>query len=275
LKTIATLRHILKYQPRLIIFQGPPLFAAIPAMLLMVDYVVDAHNAVIQGIWGKLPLSKYIIRRARAVIVHNSEILKLAQTLFQETRFFNLQDPLQHIVRPNSKRLNNQILVICSFASDEPIDIIIDSISKLSNYQFVITADTTKLQPLQQQRLNECQNINLTGFLPTEDYHTLLCTCTAALVLTTRDSTQPSGACEALSSDTQLIVSDSTLTRAMFGYWAVFVDNTVDSIVAAIQALESRSIDLSHYRNEWNNSVHEAISELYLYFDLIETTDLK
>jgi len=268
LKLIATLTNVLQHQPDLIIFQAPPLFAAIPALLLGVTYVIDAHNVVFQGIWYKLPLSKFIIKQAGAVIVHNFEILKIATTLFPETQFVSIQDPIQYISKPGSKRLENQILVVCSFASDEPVDIIIDSISKLPHYKFVITADINKLQLSQRQRLCKCKNIDLTGFLPTEEYHTLLCTSSAVLVLTTREATQPSGACEALSSDTQLIVSNSTLTQEMFGGWAILVDNTVESIVAAVQALNFQDIDLSSYRDKWNTSVRQAVMTLHTLVDL-------
>ena len=172
------------------------------------------------------------------------------------------------IYRPNKQRLKNQILVICSFSVDEPVDVIIESICRLPDYNFIITADINKLQSPQSQRLCECNNVKLTGFLPTQEYQDLLCSSVAALVLTTRDYTQPSGACEALSSNTQLIVSETSLTKKLFGDWAIFVDNSVDSIVSAIELLEVKTLDLSSYRNNWEISVIEGISRLYSFLPL-------
>lgn len=265
-KFLATLKHILLRKPDLVIVQGPPLFTAIPALLMKVPYIIDAHNAAIQGFWQKVPMSKYIISKAHTVIVHNFEILQLAKKLFPSSNFISVLDPLEFISFPNNQRIKNQILVICSFGSDEPIDVIIDTIKTLPDYKFVITADINKIQPLQRKRICECDNVNLTGFLPTEDYHALLCSSLAVLVLTTRDSTQPSGACEALSSNTQLILSESSLTKELFGEWAILVNNSVESIVTAINSLEVKNLDLYSYRNQWNAEVQEELSNIHRSF---------
>lgn len=268
LKFIATFKHIIQYQSDVVIFQSPPIYAAIPALLMGVPYVLDTHNIAVQGAWRKLPMSKYLMSKASAVIVHNNEILKLAQKLFIHANLIGILDPIENFSRPNKQRLKNQILVVCSFANDEPVNVIIDSISDLQNYIFVITADVNKLQPQQRQRLCQLKNVKLTGFLSTQEYQDILCSSLAALVLTTRDATQPSGACEALSSDTQLIVSDTSLTRTLFGEWGIFVDNSVESIVAAIQSLEMKSVDLSAYRYTWDISVNQGLHQLYSYLTL-------
>jgi glycosyltransferase involved in cell wall biosynthesis len=268
LKFIGTIKHILQYQPEVIIFQGPPLLPAFPSLLMQVPYVIDAHNATFQGFWSKVPLSDFFIKKAAAVIVHNSEILQLAEKKFPQTKFLSILDPLERIYRANKERIANQILIICSFNSDEPIDVIIESIRKLPDYKFIITADINKLQPTQRQQLRQLNNLHLTGFLSKEDYQDLLCSSLAALVLTTRDSTQPSGACEALSSDTQLIVSETDLTRKLFGDWAILVDNSAESIVSAIRSLELKELELSHYRDEWETLVLENINNLNMFIKL-------
>ncbi|MEC4816901.1 MAG: hypothetical protein SAK29_27065, partial [Scytonema sp. PMC 1069.18] len=116
LKLLTTVKHIIKYQPDLLIFQAPPVFAAIPALLMRVPYIIDAHNVAIQGFWSKVPMTKYFMDRAMAVIVHNSEILQNAQQLFPNSYVMSILDPLKIISRPEKRRLQNQILVICSFA---------------------------------------------------------------------------------------------------------------------------------------------------------------
>ena len=83
-----------------------------------------------------------------------------------------------------------------------------------------------------------CANVRLPGFLKESDYQALLCASKAAVVLTTSVAVQPSGACEALASDTPLIVTRTALTRSLFGAWALLVDNTVDSLVAAIRSVK-------------------------------------
>ncbi len=273
LKIIATLTHIVQYKPDLVIFQSPPLFPAIPILLLGVPYVVDAHNATIQSFWARLPLSHFILRRARATVVHNDEVLKLARNKFPDVKFVSILDPIEPISSFSEQRISNQILLICSFGRDEPIDIIIECIRRSPNYCFVITADIKKLSSSQQEKLSRCSNVRLTGFLSTSAYHQTLCSSLAALVLTTRSATQPSGACEALASDTQLILSKTSLTKKLFGEWAVLVENTVEAIVSAIQSLEYIPIDLSKYRSQWNTNVAGQIQLLQHYTRNPENTD--
>ena len=107
----------------------------------------------------------------------------------------------------------------------------------------------------------------MTGFLATEEYHQVLCSSLAALVLTTSDATQPSGACEALSSNTQLVISHTSLTEKLFGEWAVLVDNTSASIVAAIRSLSIQELDLPDSRDRWNQEVEQEIGKLSQFMD--------
>ena len=267
IKLVASLHALWKQNPRFVIAQSPPLFSALPALITRTPYVLDAHNPVFQAIqgkisWGSLPLSEKIVKNAQAMIVHNHGILRLARQIYPETIFFNIPDPLDLISSTSNARLSNQILAICSFDPDEPVEVLIKSIQELPDYTFVVTANPLKLPPNLRSILEQLPNVKLTGFLPTKEYHSILRTSLAALVLTNQDLTQPSGACEALSSDTQLIVSQTSLTTELFGEWATLVENTAPSIVEAIRSLQPRDIDLSVYRDSWNQLVHREISNL-------------
>jgi glycosyltransferase involved in cell wall biosynthesis len=266
----------LKTRPGLMVFQAPPLYSAFTALGLGIPYVVDAHNPVFQNVggkiaWGKLPLSGFLIRNARAVIVHNHGILKLARESYPDVTFFNIPDPLEAISGFPIERLRNQILVICSFDPDEPVEVFLESIAKLPYYNFIVTADVLKLPSELQAQFRNLPNVRLTGFLPIEEYHALLCSSLAALVLTSQDLIQPSGACEALSSNTQLIISHTALIQELFGEWAILVENTPSSIVNAIQGLKPKQLDLSDYRDSWNRSVDQAIDQMH---DFIQLGDL-
>ncbi|MEL6912837.1 MAG: hypothetical protein AAFO85_22020 [Cyanobacteria bacterium J06598_4] len=98
--------------------------------------------------------------------------------------------------------------------------------------------------------------------MATPDYHQVLCSSLCALVLTTSDATQPSGACEALSSDTQLIISRTSLTEKLFGEWAVLVENSATEIAQAVRSLSVQELDLAGYRQQWNRSLEQEISRL-------------
>jgi glycosyltransferase involved in cell wall biosynthesis len=261
----------LKQRPAFIVAQAPPLYSALAAWLLRIPYVIDGHNPVFQNVggkvaWGKLPMSKVLIRDAAAVIVHNHGILNLAKQAYPSITFFNIPDPLEAI-ESGALRAERQIFVICSFDPDEPVEVLLDSMARLQDYTFILTADALKLPQVLQSKLQDLQNVRMTGFLPIREYHDLLCGSAAALVLTTQDLIQPSGACEALSSNTPLIVSNTPLIQEMFGEWAILVDNSVLAIVEAVSQLKTSDLDLSHYRIAWNKLVDGEIEKLLDFLD--------
>jgi glycosyltransferase involved in cell wall biosynthesis len=257
----------LRNRPELIVVQSPPLYSAITALILRIPYIIDAHNPVFQNVggkisWGKLPFSRFLIRHALAIIVHNHGILELAKKNYPGVKFYNIPDPIETIRDFEDERFEDRILVICSFDPDEPVEVLLESIARLPEYKFMITADCLKLPHDLQVKLRDLSNVRLTGFLAIDEYHAVLGSCTAALVLTSQDLIQPSGACEALSSNTQLIISNTALIQELFGEWAILVENNAPSIVSAIQGLKLSRLDLRLYRERWNQSVDREIDRL-------------
>ncbi len=261
-KLVATIFYMIRTRPAYAIVQAPPHYAALPPLLLGTPYIIDGHNGIFQSYWHKLPLFDLIMKKSKAIIVHNTEFLSLFGKTFPQKPFIVVADPLQYIDANGTDRKNNQILFVCSFDLDEPIDAIINTIERTPDYNFVITADPKKLPVSQRQRLEACPNLRLTGFLSTEEYHETLCSSTAAIALTNMVATQQSGACEALSSNTPLIATRSTLSEKLFGDWAILVDNTADSIAAGIRELSTASMDLEMKRKDWNNSVNSGVTKV-------------
>ena len=264
-KLVSSIKDILIKKPGYVVAQCPPTFSALPALMTGTPYIIDAHNPLFQvKMWQTLPLSKTILKNALAIIVHNQEMYELVRGIYPSSKLFTISDPIEAI-KPSQQpeRKPQQILVIASFDPwDEPVDLLIETMEKLEDYNFVITANVKKLESETAARLQKLNNVRLTGFLATEEYHQVLCSSLASLVLTTSDATQPSGACEALSSDTQLVISRTTLIDKLFGEWAVLVDNSSESIVSAIRNLSPKELDLSEYRQRWNQSIQQEIVEL-------------
>lgn len=261
-KLVATMLYMIRTRPAYALVQAPPHYAALPPLLLGVPYIIDGHNGIFQSYWHKLPLFSLIMRKSKAIVVHNSEFLALFGKTYPEKPFIVVADPLQYIEVDGATRKENQILFVCSFDVDEPIDAIIDTIERTPDYNFVITADPKKLPAHQRHRLEACDNLHLTGFLSTEEYHNTLCSSTAAIALTNMVATQQSGACEALSSNTPLIATRSSLSEKLFGAWAILVDNNADAIVAGIRELENKKLDLESERENWNNAVNTGVRKV-------------
>jgi hypothetical protein len=254
--------YMIRTRPSYAIVQAPPHYAALPPILLNVPFILDGHNGIFQSYWHKLPLFSFIMRKASAIVVHNVEFLELFRGEYPEKPYFVVSDPLQYIEAPGVRRKEKQIMFICSFDQDEPIDAIIGTIENSPDYTFVITANARKLPAVQRQRLEALPNLNLTGFLSTKEYHETLCSSTAAIALTNMVATQQSGACEALSSNTHLIATRSSLSEKLFGEWAILVDNTADSISAGIRQLTPQTLQLEPQRNAWNAAVQHGVSEV-------------
>lgn len=276
-KLVVNIKDILTTKPDFVIAQCPPTFSALAPLITKTPYVIDAHNPLFQvDMWQKLPFAQKILKNALAIIVHNAEMFQLVENMYPSAPLFTICDPIKMIIPKRLQtRLTRQILVIASFDPwDEPVELLIDTMKQLTEFNFIITADVNKLDSETATNLQNLDNVKLTGFLATEEYHQVLCSSLAALVLTTSDATQPSGACEALSSNTQLVISQTSLTQKLFGDWAVLVDNSSESITQAIRSLTVQELDLAVYREQWNKSVEQEILRLSKFVEqkMIKTT---
>lgn len=260
-KFFCSIFALLKRKPVMVHIQSPPLFTALPALLLGIPYILDTHNGVWQRFWGRLPLSGLILDRSKAILVHNSEIEKIARKQYQSDKYIVLRDPVGKIEWP-VERVPGQIVFVCSFDPGEPIDAIVKVVEQMRDYKFYITADPCKVTPEQRRRLMASSNLTLTGYLSTQKYQEMLCSSQAVVVLEEGEGTQPSGACEALSSDTPLVLSRSTLTESLFGDWALLVDNDSEDIERGIRATEGMCLDLESERSAWNAEVDRGLREL-------------
>ena len=265
IKLIISLKDIWFKKPAYVVVQCPPTFTALPPWISKTPYIIDAHNPLFQvEMWRNLPFSKTLLTNALGIIVHNAEMYDLVSKEYPQARLFTISDPIAAIEPVESvERQPQQILVVASFDPwDEPVDLLIETMAKLAEFKFIITADPNKLDPETAEKLRNLANVELTGFLATEEYHRVLCSSLASLVLTTSSATQPSGACEALSSNTQLIISKTSLTEKLFGEWAVLVENSTESIAEAIRELSPQKLDLAAYRQQWNAAVETEIDRL-------------
>ena len=264
IKLIISIKDIWLKKPSYVVVQCPPTFTALPPWITRTPYIIDAHNPLFQvEMWRNLPFSDTLLQNALGIIVHNAEMYDLVSKDYPQARLFTISDPISAIELQTVERQPQQILVVASFDPwDEPVDLLIETMAKLAEFKFIITADPGKLDPETASKLKNLPNVELTGFLATEEYHRVLCSSLASLVLTTSNATQPSGACEALSSNTQLVISKTSLTEKLFGEWAILVENSTESIAEAIRGLSPQELELAANRQQWNDSVKQEIDRL-------------
>ena len=103
---------------------------------------------------------------------------------------------------------------------DEPIAELIQAAKLLPNVKFVMTWFAERLPVDARDGLP--QNLVLSGFLENKEFCALFSQAGAALVMTTREGTQPSASSEAIVLEVPLIVSDLQTTRKLYKEMPVY-----------------------------------------------------
>lgn len=239
--------------------------------------IIDAHTASFEKPWS-LPILKTITRwaigNAIAVIVANAELQNVvygnygvmplvlddgvpqidyaSQDASQISINRGSKYDQQHLPIPMHPQLGLKeledvgegtkfgVAVISSFASDEPIEEVIEAAKILAERTtFYITGDTSRLASRKlsewKQRAN---NVIFTGFLTRHEYISLLKKVDAVMVLTRRHDNMLSGAHEALALEKPLITSDWPPLRQYFSAGTAYVNNSVKEIVDAVEYVQ-------------------------------------
>jgi hypothetical protein len=124
------------------------------------------------------------------------------------------------------------VAVISSFAIDEPIELVFEAAKDLPDVCFYVTGNFHKLDP--QILGKKPENCLMTGYLPDDQYLGLIQSVDAMISLTTRNHTVLSGAFEAVSIGTPLIISDWPILKEYFPLGTVHVPNTVNGIYEGV-----------------------------------------
>jgi glycosyltransferase involved in cell wall biosynthesis len=252
LKFIHTFLYLMKKRPEIVIVQlapTPPLYVvAFYAMLTNAKYISDCHNTMIyDGHWIKWPLAKVLLRRSSMVLVHNPEVKQQALAIGVES-FICMDPPPNILVNEQIEKVaginikqQKYVLLPCNMAADdEPTEEFFNAAKQLSDIQFVLTGFLEKV-PEHKRKLAP-SNIQYTGFLEEDEFNALYKNAFLAIVLSTREGTQPSGASEAIALGVPLIVTDLVTTRRLYKNTVVFTQNTSEDLVKAIkEAFDNRS----------------------------------
>jgi glycosyltransferase involved in cell wall biosynthesis len=234
-------------------------------------YVADCHNAMLYSSkWFKWPLTKRLLRKADAILVHNEDVRDFAKSLGLTATI--LRDPLPDIIddcdinvlEKYGLEQSTYVIVPWSFAPDEPIIELIQVARLMPKIKFVMTWFPERL-PLD-TRDSMPTNLILTGYLHEKVYNCVFSQAGMALVLTTREGTQPSGASEAIALSVPLIVSDLETTRKLYDDAPIYVDNTVESInTGIVKAFDQRDkfvAQIQTLKNRYGEDINNEIAEV-------------
>jgi glycosyltransferase involved in cell wall biosynthesis len=277
LTAIKTIEILFKERPDIILVQNPPHFAIAVVWLFCVffskaRFVTDSHSGAFNmRPWKDLLwLYRLVAKQAVANVVHN-ESMAHEVTLQGVPAVITLHNMPFHLVETDREfplRDGFNVVFVCTFAPDEPIDEVIKAANNLPDVNFYITGNLK--HSARDLTSGISSNIIFTDFLPDKDYVSLLKKCNIVMALTTRDMTMSNGAYEALELGKPIITSDWPVLRKTYTKGAVLIDNSPESLVTAITQIRNRYSqfisEISVLREEshaiWNNSFSRLLANL-------------
>lgn len=233
--------------------------------------IADVHSKALRRDGGRvaravvLPLKRWSLRACTAVLVTNPENRQFAERRLR-VRAFVLPDPLPNAplsaahaasVSFNPSRHAGPVVFVCSFAWDEPIELM-EATSRLLPRDIAIafTGDSRALSRATRGRLAALGR--LTGFLSDPEYWQLLRAAGAIVVLTTEPACLPCGAYEAIAVGRRPVLLADERARAVFRELAIFAAPEPASVAQAIATARGPAgrlgpTSISAYERRWRS----------------------
>jgi glycosyltransferase involved in cell wall biosynthesis len=250
LQFLKTLYILGTRRPDFTLVTNPPIFAVLAvgmfASLTRTRFIIDSHTAAFHAKWQRFDiLHRILARRAARVMVTNEFHAQRYASWGAKPFIFSdvLLDDLPSMAALDLKRAFT-LVVVCSFADDEPLSEILAGAAMVPHIQIFITGSTRGTDPALLS--NAPANVKFTGFISDPEFFALLARSHCVMTLTTRDNTMQNAAYEALSLRKPMILSDWPVLRSVYKSAAIYVDNTAHSIGHAIKAMSS---ELTRYQN--------------------------
>jgi hypothetical protein len=244
--SLNTLRYALSQKPRIIVAQlpqGPLLLEAlIVKKLIGCKVVADAHTGfLVNSDWkGRLLNAPFVklLTKADLVIAHNKPQLDLIPARVRNKTLVVFDPWYVAIDRKATSKsaLGGYIVFPASFASDEPLEEIINSINSLNiNVKMYVTGNW-KRQPEIKKYASD--RVVFTGFLPIEKFDSLIARSTAIITGTKREYTTLMSGWEAVAYNKPLALTATSTLKSLFRNYAVFYDwKNSQSIARAIEKI--------------------------------------
>lgn len=168
-------------------------------------------------------LSRWTVKNADLTIVTNEELKRLCESMGGRAEV--LQDKLpdlsaEYLRMPPSFMKNmekTQVMFVTMFDPDEPINEIIEAGKSLTDCVCYLTGNYRKRYSDSVAKKYSEHEVLFTGFIPDEDYLSLMENVDLVVVLTKKDLILNCGAYEAISMNKALILSDTPTLRGYFG----------------------------------------------------------
>jgi len=270
---IKTIRLIKKENPSVVIIQNPSIVLASIVLLFFSSerkIVIDAHNAAIypfEGRYGILNRFAWFLLRKGDLVITTNEALK--DKLFEiGAKPMTVSDPmpiLPKFIRSDVKKIRNpEVVLICTWAPDEPYLEFLEAVESLSHE--CVEIKITGRPPKYIQARSVPPNLKLTGFVSETEYWEILRDAAVIVDLTTRENCLVCGAYEAAAVGVPCVISDSYALRSTFTRGYVYVENKASEIAKGIlfslERQEQLREDISEFRRSYGELVRQKTDAL-------------
>ena len=249
-----TLRYAANQKPKIIIVQlpqGPLLMEAFFLKKMMqCKIVADVHTGFLvttgwKGLLLNAPFVKFL-SKADLIIAHNEFQLGLIPSDLRNKTMV-VFDPWHLIIDNEAKHereQGNYIVFPASFASDEPLEEVINSINSFDiDVKMYVTGNWRRQPKIAKYASNR---ILFTGYLPSKKFNELLSKAAAIITGTKREYTSLMSGWEALAYGKALALTETSTLKSLFKGYAVFYDwRNEKSIANAIKKILASNPDIT------------------------------
>ena len=241
-------------KPDVVIGMSPPLFTIsfiyIYCLLARKAFVIDAHTgSLISKPWTYFKrMHQFLCRKALTTVVTNDYLKELVESWGGHAII--LIPPIHYPQIPEKKlQKNRNLLVVNSYAWDEPIEQTLEAARQFPDVGFYVTGAIHKKSYGLIEKYKDVANF--TDFIPFQSYLSLLKNVDGVLCLTTRDHTLQSGGVEAVYMGKPFLTSNFQVLKQLFPKGTVYVDpNSSDDIARGILELLMNKDELTKEMKE-------------------------
>lgn len=240
LKSLKSLKLILKNKPDVVLVQNPPSIAPVIIVsfskIFRFKTVIDSHNGAFEKPWIDIPFHKWALRNATIVTIHNNVLFDrlTADKNFRNINFKILNSRLSDFPA-GLKEISQEkyFLIISSFSGDEPMEILLQGIDNFlkhnKNFNFKITGNYKKNIQLYNQYCGK-NNIEFLGFVDDSQYDYLVVNAYGIIALSTRDDVQQFALMEAVGAEVPFISNKNKTNIDLFEDKMVLIENNSDKV---------------------------------------------
>lgn len=244
--SVQTMFYLLRRRPHAVIATLPPVFPGAIAWLyglaFSAPFLLDSHPS---GFGRKgdrisarlLPVHRWLSRRAAATLVTTDEWANMVEDWGGRGIVIHEADPNWDMAAPRTSPSQPlQVLFVCVFGPDEPVEEVIEAARSTPEVHITITGNTGRASP--DVVADPPANVTFCGFLDDDSYRRAVEEADAILALTTEPTSVMRAAYEAVYAERPLIATDHEQNRKLFEH-AILVDNDSAGIASGLRrALE-------------------------------------